>query len=168
LHLPKKPGNHPPAAIRAAVSEPINLRGAAMQISALLLLVLTITELVLLLVVIAFYLRLRKSEALIARMQTKQEEFLVKLRANAQLEQELVDSFSRRQEELARLDTQLTERVVMLNKLLKQADEYTKSPQFLRQVVITGYRQGKSPKDLARTTGIGLDEVELIIDQAGS
>jgi septal ring factor EnvC (AmiA/AmiB activator) len=136
--------------------------------SALLLLALTATELLLLFVVIAFYLRLRRSEALIARMQAKQEEFLVKLRANAQIEQELVDSFSRRQDELARLDSQLTERVVMLNKLLKQADEYTKSPQFLRQVVITGHRQGKNAKELARATGISEDEVELIIDQSGS
>lgn len=139
-----------------------------MQISAFLLLALTVTELVLLFVVIAFYLRLRKSEALIARMQTKQEEFLVKLRANAQLEQELVDSFSRRQDELSRLDTQLTERVVILNKLLKQADEYARSPQFLRQIIITGHRQGKTIKELSKATGIGADEVELIIDQSVS
>jgi hypothetical protein len=136
-----------------------------MQITALLLLALTVTELALLFVVIIFYLRLRKSEALIARMQTKQEEFLNKLRANAQLEQELVDSFERRQDELSRLDGQLTERVVVLNKLLKQADEYARSPQFLRQVIISGNRQGKSPKELAKTTGLSVDEVELIIDQ---
>lgn len=137
-----------------------------MQITALLLLALTVTELVLLFVVIAFYLRLRKSEALIARLQTKQEEFLNKLRANAQLEQELVDSFESRQGELARLDTLLSDRVIALNKLLKQADEFAKSPQFLRQVIITGHRQGKSVKDLARATGLSADEVELIIDQA--
>ena len=136
-----------------------------MQITALLLLALTATELALLFVVIIFYLRLRKSEGLIARMQTKQEEFLNKLRANAQMEQELVDSFERRQDELSRLDGQLTERVVVLNKLLKQADEYARSPQFLRQVIISGNRQGKSPKELAKTTGLSVDEVELIIDQ---
>jgi len=136
-----------------------------MQITALLLLALTVTELALLFVVIIFYLRLRKSETLIARMQTRQEEFLNKLRANAQLEQELVDSFERRQDELSRLDGQLTERVVILNKLLKQADEYARSPQFLRQVIISGNRQGKSPKELAKTTGLSVDEVELIIDQ---
>ncbi|PKN09627.1 MAG: hypothetical protein CVU73_01365 [Deltaproteobacteria bacterium HGW-Deltaproteobacteria-8] len=136
-----------------------------MQITALLLLALTVTEMALLFVVIIFYLRLRKSETLIARMQTKQEEFLNKLRANAQLEQELVDSFERRQDELSRLDGQLTERVVILNKLLKQADEYARSPQFLRQVIISGNRQGKSPKELAKTTGLSVDEVELIIDQ---
>jgi uncharacterized protein HemX len=136
-----------------------------MQITALLLLALTVTELALLFVVIIFYLRLRKSETLIARMQTKQDEFLNKLRANAQLEQELVDSFERRQDELSRLDGQLTERVVILNKLLKQADEYARSPQFLRQVIISGNRQGKSPKELAKTTGLSVDEVELIIDQ---
>jgi uncharacterized protein HemX len=136
-----------------------------MQITALLLLALTVTELALLFVVIVFYLRLRKSESLIARMQTRQEEFLNKLRANAQLEQELVDSFERRQDELSRLDGQLTERVVVLNKLLKQADEYARSPQFLRQVIISGNRQGKSPKELAKTTGLSVDEVELIIDQ---
>ena len=138
-----------------------------MQISALLLLALTITELVLLFVVIAFYLRRRKSETLIVRMQTKQEEFLNKLRANAQLEQEMVDTFERRQSELARLDVQLTDRVLALNKLLKQADEYARSPQFLRQVIITGNRQGKGIKELARATGLSTDEVELIIDQAG-
>ncbi len=137
-----------------------------MQITALLILALTVTELVLLFVVIAFYLRLRKSEALIARLQTKQEEFLNKLRANAQLEQELVDSFESRQNELARLDTLLSDRVIALNKLLKQADEFAKSPQFLRQVIITGHRQGKSVKELSRATGLSADEVELIIDQA--
>lgn len=139
-----------------------------MQITALLLLALTVTELVLLFVVIAFYLRLRKSEALIARLQTKQEEFLNKLRANAQLEQELVDSFESRQNELARLDTLLSDRVIALNKLLKQADEFAKSPQFLRQVIITGHRQGKSVKELSRATGLSADEVELIIDQASA
>ena len=139
-----------------------------MQITALLLLALTVTELVLLFVVIAFYLRLRKSEALIARLQTKQEEFLNKLRANAQLEQELVDSFESRQSELARLDTLLSDRVIALNKLLKQADEFAKSPQFLRQVIITGHRQGKSVKELSRATGLSADEVELIIDQASA
>jgi len=138
-----------------------------MQISAFLLLALTAAELLLLLVVIAFYLRLRKSEALIARMQTKQEEFLVKLRANAQLEQDLVDNFGQRQEELTRLDSEIGERVIALNKLLKQADEYARSPQFLRQIVITGHRQGKSIKELAKATGIAADEVELIIDQSG-
>ena len=138
-----------------------------MQISALMLLALTVTELALLFVVIAFYLRLRKSEALIARMQTKQEEFLVKLRANAQLEQDLVDNFGQRQEELTRLDSEIGERVIALNKLLKQADEYARSPQFLRQIVITGHRQGKSIKELAKATGIAADEVELIIDQSG-
>ncbi len=138
-----------------------------MQISAFLLLALTAAELLLLLVVIAFYLRLRKSEALIARMQTKQEEFLVKLRANAQLEQDLVDNFGQRQEELTRLDSEIGERVIVLNKLLKQADEYARSPQFLRQIVITGHRQGKSIKELAKATGIAADEVELIIDQSG-
>lgn len=139
-----------------------------MQITALLLLSLTVTELVLLFVVIAFYLRLRKSEALISRMQAKQEDFLNKLRVNAQMEQELVDSFENRQSELARLDTLLTDRVVTLNKLLKQADEYARSPQFLRQVIITGSRQGKNIKELARATGLSTDEVELIIDQAGA
>jgi hypothetical protein len=139
-----------------------------MQITALLLLALTVTELVLLFVVIAFYLRLRKSEALISRMQANQQEFINKLRVNAQMEQELVDSFENRQSELARLDTMLTDRVVTLNKLLKQADEYARSPQFLRQVIITGSRQGKSIKELARATGLSLDEVELIIDQAGA
>ena len=139
-----------------------------MQITALLLLALTVTELALLFVVIIFYLRLRKSESLIARMQTKQEEFLNKLRANAQLEQELVDSFERRQNELARLDTLLSDRVIALNKLLKQADEFAKSPQFLRQVIITGHRQGKGIKELSRATGLSADEVELIIDQAGN
>lgn len=138
-----------------------------MQISALMLLSLTAAELLLLLVVIAFYLRLRKSEALIARMQTKQEEFLVKLRANAQLEQDLVDNFGQRQEELTRLDNEISERVIVLNKLLKQADEYARSPQFLRQIIITGHRQGKSIKELAKATGVAADEVELIIDQSG-
>ncbi|WP_027180437.1 hypothetical protein [Maridesulfovibrio bastinii] len=133
----------------------------------LLLILLSLTELVLLTVVILFFIRLKKSESLLMELQSKQQEFINKLHFNAQLENELVNTFEKRQAELSILDKQLEEKSAKLEKIIKQAQEFSKSPQFLRQIILTGHRAGKSASQLAKGTGLTLDEVELIIDQGG-
>jgi uncharacterized protein HemX len=132
-----------------------------------LLLALSITEILLLLLVVFFFLRLRQSEAVLSKLRAKQEELLNKLRFNAQLEQEIVSSFEQRQNELSHLDQQLEARAADMKRLLKQAEEVCKSPQFLREIVVSGCKRGKSSQELARATGLSLEEVELIIEQAG-
>lgn len=132
-----------------------------------LLLALSITEILLLLLVVFFFLRLRQSEAVLSKLRAKQEELLNKLRFNAQLEQEIVSSFEQRQNELSHLDQQLEARAADMKRLLKQAEEVCKSPQFLREIVVSGCKRGKSSQELARATGLSFEEVELIIEQAG-
>lgn len=137
-----------------------------MDVSGILLVIFTVVELMLLCVVVAFFMRLKKSEAIISTLQARQEEFLNKLHFNAQLEQELVQSFRQRQDRLAELDGQLETQTKKLEKLLAQAREYGKSPSFLRQIILAGHKDGATPRDLARSTGLSLEEVQLIIDQA--
>lgn len=134
--------------------------------SNLLILLFTASEVVLLVVVILFFLRLRKSETLLSGLQASQEAFLKRLQFNTQLENELVTTFEQRQQELVALNGQLERKAAELQRLVKLANEYCKSPQFMREIIIQGYRSGKSPVQLAKSTGLGLDEVELIIDQA--
>lgn len=136
-----------------------------MEISNLLLILFSITELVLLSVVIFFFVRLKKSEALVANLQARQEEFVNKLMLNAQLEQELVQTFEARQKELTKLDQQLEEKALRLKKIVKQAQNLSNSPQFLRQTILSGYKNGRSVEELAEMTDLSRDEVELIIDQ---
>lgn len=134
----------------------------------LLLVLLTVFEVLLLGLVIVFFLRLRKSEEVLSKLRDKQEELLNKLRFNTQMERELVASFEERQAELAALDQALAARAKELSKLLKQAQEMSRSPEFLREIVLTGHRRGKSAQELARSTGMSVDEVEFIIEQAAS
>ncbi len=133
-----------------------------------LLLFFSLIELGLLSVVIFFFLRLKKSEILLGQLQSRQAEFLNKLTFNAQLEQEMVGTFEKRQSELSRLDQQLEDRAKALGRLLRQADELCRSPQFLRQIILTGHSQGKTPEVLAQATGLSVDEVELIVGQEKS
>jgi uncharacterized protein HemX len=130
-----------------------------------LVIFLTVCELALLLLVVLFFSRLRRSEELLAKLQKNQDSLLKKLDFNAKLEQELVGSFERRQVELAELDQKLEERRKDLEKLIKKAKEYSRSPDFLRQIIINGTRRGQSPQALAKATGLSLDEVELILAQ---
>jgi uncharacterized protein HemX len=132
----------------------------------LLLVLFTLVEVILLGLVISFFLRLKKSQALVRQMQANHEHLLKKLQFNAQLEQEIVDTFERRQQELLQLDQRLEDRRDELASLLKQAEELTRSPQFLRQIIMAGHREGRSPQQLAKATGLTLEEVRLIIDQA--
>lgn len=137
-----------------------------MSSSLALLFIVSLTELALLVVVLVFFLRLRRSEALLGALQDKQEELLRKLHFNAELEQELVSTFTERQEMLSRLDERLQDRAADLEKLLKQAEQVSRSPRFLRELVLSGHRQGKPAQALAMATGLSVDEVELIIGQA--
>ena len=60
-----------------------------MQFSTLLLAFFSITELLLLGIIIVFFVRLKKSEALLNKLSQGQAEFVNKLHFNAQLEQEM-------------------------------------------------------------------------------
>lgn len=134
--------------------------------SDLLLILFTLSEVVLLVVVILFFLRLKKSEALLSGLQANQDEFIKRLQFNTQLENELVATFEQRQNELANLNEQIEQRAAELKKLVNLANDYCKSPQFMREIIIKGHKSGKSPVQLAKSTGLSLEEVELIIDQA--
>jgi len=134
--------------------------------SALLLILFTVSEVVLLGVVIMFFLRLKKSETLLSGLQAKQEEFIKRLQFNTQLENELVATFEQRQQELVSLNNEIEDRANELKKLVNQANEYCKSPQFMREIIIKGHRAGKSPLQMAKSTGLSLEEIELILDQA--
>lgn len=139
-----------------------------MTLSTLLLLLMSLVEVLLLGAVLFFFARLRKSEAVLASLQSKQEELLAKLRFNAQLEQELVGSFQDRQKELMDLDARLEERARELGRIIRQAEEYQRSPQFLREAILKGRRAGRSAAELSRELGLSVDEVELIIGSGGS
>lgn len=132
-----------------------------------LIIFLTVSELALLLLVVLFFSRLRRSEDLLAKLQKNQDALLKKLDFNAKLEQELVGSFQRRQAELGILDQKLEERSHHLEKLVRKAEEITRSPDFLRQIIVNGTRRGQSPQALAKATGLSLDEVQLILAQKG-
>ena len=131
------------------------------------LLLLTLVELALFIMLLRFFKRLRRSEKLLTEMQDSQKSILDKLELNANLESELMQSFSQRQTELTRLDLQLEDRASAMKKLLEQAEQVSRSPQFLRELIINGSRGGQSAAQLAKSTGLSVDEVELILAQSG-
>ena len=139
-----------------------------MHISYWIILVLSLLEVALLAGVVTFFFRLRRSEQLLAKLQKSQKEFLSKIEKSVDLEQQFLNNFSERQTELLHLETQLTEREKQLRNLLQQAEGLAQSPQFLRQVILSGHRKGRSIKALAQSTGLSTDEVELILEQGGS
>lgn len=126
---------------------------------------LTLVELVLFIMLLRFFKRLQKSEELLSELQANQESILDKLEFNANLEKDLMQSFAQRQHELTQLDLLLQDKAAALRKLLEQADQTARSPQFLRELIIGGHRRGQSPGELARSTGLSVDEVELILSQ---
>ncbi|BDQ36476.1 hypothetical protein SYK_08360 [Pseudodesulfovibrio nedwellii] len=134
--------------------------------SDLLIILFSFSEVVLLVIVILFFLRLKKSETLLSGLQANQQEFIKRLQFNTQLENELVSTFEQRQQELVALNTELEKKAASLQKLVDLANEYCKSPQFMREIIIQGNRTGKSPVQLAKSTGLSLEEIELIIDQS--
>lgn len=136
-----------------------------MTSSLTLFVTLTLLELLLLFLVIVFFLRLKKSEKTMNELVEKHSQMLQKLRFNAELEQELVSSFETRQQELVELDKKLKTRADELTRLIKQAETMSRSPDFLRQVILEGRRQGKTPQAIAKNTGLSVEEVELIMEQ---
>jgi DNA-directed RNA polymerase specialized sigma24 family protein len=132
----------------------------------ILLIIICLAELVLFILLLRFFDRLRKSEALLATLSGNQRDLMDKLRANAELERELMQSFAVRQASLQSLNASLGERAAELNSLLEQAQAISRSPQFLREVILSGKRKGRTSAQLAKATGLSLDEVELILAQA--
>jgi uncharacterized protein HemX len=135
------------------------------EISYWILIASTLVEILLLVLALFFFLKLKKSELLVRGLQDRQQEFLNRLDANARLEKEIVSTFAKRQEELATLEEKLRHRSVELRRLLEQAENFTKSPQFLRQTILSGFKRGQSAQALAQATGLSVDEVDLILDQ---
>ena len=135
------------------------------EISLWILAASTFVETLLLVLAIFFFRKLKQSEALVRSLQDRQAEFLQRLDFNARLDKEIIGTFSQRQEELAALEEKLNHRTIEMRRLLEQAENFTKSPQFLRQTILSGFRRGQSAQALAQATGLSVDEVELILDQ---
>ncbi len=135
------------------------------EISFWILAASTVMEILLIVLAIFFYSKLKKSELLVRSLQDRQDEFLQKLDMNARLEKEIIGTFTKRQEELTALEEKLHYRAVEMRRLLEQAENFTKSPQFLRQTILSGFKRGQSAEALAQSTGLSVDEVELILDQ---
>lgn len=127
----------------------------------------SILELIVLGGVLFFYLRLRRSEAMLNALQGNQEALLARIEMNARLEREIVATFAQRQAELQNLDEKLEERARDLRRLLEQAEGISRSPQFLRELILNGRRKGLSSRQIARNSGLSVDEVELILAQEG-
>lgn len=138
-----------------------------MQLSFWILSFISLAELALFVLLLVFFARLKRSEHLLVKLQTSQNTLLKSLAQNAELEKDLVASFSERQTELRHLDQRLEERAASLQKLLEQAENVSRSPQFLRELILAGSRKGRTPAQLAKGTGLSLDEVELILAEAG-
>ncbi|MDL2316068.1 hypothetical protein LJC59_03190 [Desulfovibrio sp. OttesenSCG-928-A18] len=131
-----------------------------------ILILLSLAELVLFILLLRFFVRLKKSETLLVQLSEGQQNLMDKLRSNAELERELMQSFAVRQSELQHLNTGLEARAAELQELLDQAEAVSRSPQFLRELIITGKKKGRSSAQLAKSTGLSVDEVELILAQS--
>ena len=127
------------------------------------LLAVTAAELLLLILVLLFFMRLRRSEQILSALQANQDDLLDRMLRNAELEQEMVATFSQRQEQLAQLNARMEERIASLRRLLEQAEGITRSPHFLREVILNCRRKGQYVEDIARKTGLARDEIELIL-----
>ena len=86
----------------------------------LILAAITIAELFLIVLVLFFFRRLRKSEQVMLAMQNNQDELMERMVRNANLEQELVATFMQRQAELERLNVAMEERIFMLKNCLNK------------------------------------------------
>ncbi|MBQ4566950.1 MAG: hypothetical protein IJA79_02355 [Desulfovibrio sp.] len=125
----------------------------------------SVLEIGILVCVLVFYRRLRRSEHLFNSLQANQENLLARIEMNARLEKEIVATFAQRQAELRNLDEKLEERAQSLRRLLEQAEGISRSPQFLREVILNGRRKGLSSQQIARNAGLSVDEVDLILAQ---
>lgn len=127
------------------------------------LLAVTAAELLLLILVLVFFLRLRRSEQILSALQANQDDLLDRMLRNAELEQEMVATFAQRQEQLAQLNARMEDRIASLRRLMDQAEGITRSPHFLREVILNCRRKGQSVEEIARKTGLARDEIELIL-----
>ena len=116
--------------------------------------------------ILFFFTRLRRSETMLTTLQGNQDALLARIEMNARLEREIVASFAQRQAELRNLDDKLEERARELRRLLEQAEEIRSSPRFLREIILNGRRKGLSSQQIAKNSGLSVDEVELILAQA--
>lgn len=130
------------------------------------LLAVTAAELLLLILVLAFFLRLRRSEHILSMLQANQDDLLDRMLRNAELEQEMVATFAQRQEQLAQLNARMEDRIVTLRRLLEQAEGITRSPHFLREIILNCRHKGQNVEQIARKTGLARDEIELILARA--
>ena len=130
-----------------------------------LIIAFSILELAILGGVLFFYLRLRRSETMLNALQGNQEALLARIEMNARLEREIVATFAQRQAELQNLDAKLEERAPDRRRLLEQAEGISRSPQFLREIILNGRRKGLSSRQIARNAGLSVDEVDLILAQ---
>ena len=130
-----------------------------------ILIIISLAEIALFAMLLRFFNRLRKSEQMLVQLSEGQQNLMDKLRTNAELERELVQTFAARQVSLQQLNAQLEERAAELTQLLEQAQAMSRSPQFLRELILSGTRKGRTPAQLAKATGLSLDEVELIIEK---
>lgn len=131
----------------------------------LFLCAVTAAELVLLILVLLFFLRLRRSEQILSSLQANQDDLLDRMLRNAELEQEMVATFAQRQEQLAQLNERMEDRIATLRRLLEQAEGITRSPHFLREVILNCRKKGQSVEQIARKTGLARDEIELILNR---
>ncbi|MDR2489223.1 MAG: hypothetical protein LBD42_07015 [Desulfovibrio sp.] len=131
-----------------------------------ILIIISLAEFVLFFFLLRFFSRLRKSETLLVQLSQGQDTLMDKLKTNAELERELMQTFVVRQTELHNLNERLEARTKTLQELLEQAEAISRSPQFLRELILTGKRKGRTSSQLAKATGLSLDEVELILAQA--
>lgn len=115
--------------------------------------------------VFVFYLRLRRSEALLNSLHGNQDSLLARIEMNARLEKEIVATFAQRQAELRNLDEKLEARALELRRLLEQAEGISRSPQFLRELILNGHRKGLTSRQIAKNAGLSVDEVDLILAQ---
>ncbi|MBQ9453371.1 MAG: hypothetical protein IJU65_08795 [Desulfovibrio sp.] len=128
--------------------------------------IFSLFELAILCGVLLFYVRLRRSETLLNTLQDNQSSLLKRIEMNAQLEREIVATFAQRQAELRNLDEKLEEKAQELRRLLEQAEGITRSPQFLRELILNGRRKGLSSRQIAKNAGLSVDEVDLILAQS--
>lgn len=131
----------------------------------ILIAICSLLELILVGGAMVFYVRLRHSESLLNTLQDNQQSLLARIEMNARLEREIVATFAQRQAELRELDAKLEARAKDLRRLLEQAEGITRSPQFLREIILNGRRKGLSSRQIARNAGLSVDEVELILAQ---
>jgi len=136
-----------------------------MDFSLGIIVLVTLAEMALVGAIFVFFLRLKRSESALLQLQDAQQKVLDRMQNNALLEQELVDSFAMRQEQLIALNTRLDERILSIKKLLEQAEGISRSPHFLREVILNGRRKGQSAPEIAKGAGLSVDEVELILSQ---